>query len=149
MVVYKLQYYYEVIQVSNIIFFGKTLAVGSIIVTYKRGQLEVFCKRGALKILQNSYEKTTLRVPFLSKFQASVWLWDRCFPVSFAMFIRAPFFIKRLRWLLLRSLSWFALALDLPPWSLLDCFCWKSSLLEESIKRYSKSVFWINRVINL
>ena len=35
------------------------------------------------------------------------------------------------------------------PCSLLDYFCWKSLLLEESIKRYSKSVFWINSAINL
>ena len=109
----------------------------------------MFCKKGILKISQNSQLNTYLRVSFLLKFQASVWLWHRCFPVCFTLLIRAPFFIKHLRWLLLRSLYWFVLVLDLPSCSLLDFFCWKALLLDESIKRYSKSVFWINRVIQL
>ena len=28
-------------------------------------------------------------------------LWDRCFPVNFAKFLRTPFFLEHLRWLLL------------------------------------------------
>ena len=37
---------------------------------------------------------------FIIPFKKS--LWHRCFPVSFAKFLRTPFFIEHLRWLLLQ-----------------------------------------------
>ena len=49
------------------------------------------------ELLQNSQENTCARASFLIKKR----LWYRCFPVNFAKFIRTPFHIKHLRWLLL------------------------------------------------
>ena len=66
-----------------------------------------FKKRVLLEISQNSQENTCARVSFLIKLQA--WPatllkkrpWHRCFPVTFAKFLGAPFFKEHLRWLLL------------------------------------------------
>ena len=66
----------------------------------------VFCKKVFLKISQNSQESTHARVSFLIKLQARPAtllkrrLWHRCFPLNFAKFSRAPFFIEHLPWLL-------------------------------------------------
>ena len=49
---------------------------------------EVFCKKVFLEILQNSKENTCVRVSFWIKLRP----WHRCFPVSFAKFLRTPFF---------------------------------------------------------
>ena len=55
-----------------------------------------------LKISQNSPENTCARVSFLIKLQArpvtllKKRLWYRCFPVNFAKFLGAPFFIEHL-----------------------------------------------------
>ena len=51
----------------------------------------VLWKKVFLEILQNSQEKACARVSFLKK-----WLWHRCFPVNFAIFLRTPFFIEHL-----------------------------------------------------
>ena len=64
-------------------------------------------KKVFLEISQNSHEITCARVSFLIKLQ--VWsatllkkrLWHRCFPVNFVKFLRTPFFIEHLWWLLL------------------------------------------------
>ena len=63
-----------------------------------------------LEISQNLQERTYARVSFLIKLQ--VWglrpstllkkrLWHRCFPVNFVKFLRTPFYIEHLWWLLL------------------------------------------------
>ena len=65
-------------------------------------------KKLLLEISQKSQENTCARVSFLIKLQA--WLatlfkkrlWHRCFPVNFVKFLRTPFFIEHLWWLLLR-----------------------------------------------
>ena len=57
-----------------------------------------------LEIPQNSQENACVRVSFLIKFQASLLkkkLWHRCFLVNFAKFLRTPFFIERLWWLVM------------------------------------------------
>ena len=51
-----------------------------------------------LKISQNSQENTCTRASFLIKLKT---IWRRCFLVNFAKFIRPPFFIEHLPWLLL------------------------------------------------
>ena len=58
----------------------------------------VFCKKVALKCFLKIYKKTPVPKPatLLKKR-----LWYRWFPVNFAKFLRTPFFIERLRWLLL------------------------------------------------
>ena len=51
-----------------------------------------------LEISHNSHENTFARVSFLIKLQA---LWHRCLFMNFAKFLRTPFFIEHLWWLLL------------------------------------------------
>ena len=59
-------------------------------------------KKVLLKMSQNTQESTCARVSFLIKLQPSgLKLWNRCFPVNFVKFLRTPFFIEHLRWLLL------------------------------------------------
>ena len=53
-------------------------------------------KKVFFEISQNSQENTCTRISFLS-------LWHRCFPVNFEKFLRKPFFIEHLWWLLLES----------------------------------------------
>ena len=52
--------------------------------------LEVFCRKDVLR----NFAKFTGKHLCQS-------LWHRCFPVNFAKFVRALFFIEHLRWLLL------------------------------------------------
>ena len=67
-------------------------------------------KKVFLKISQYSQDKTCPGVSFLSKLQAwglqLYWkrLSHRCFPMNFAIFLRTPFYIKHLWWLLLKLL---------------------------------------------
>ena len=49
-----------------------------------------------LEISQNLQENTCAKVSFLTKLQAGA-----CFLVNFAKFLRTPFFVEHLRWLLL------------------------------------------------
>ena len=78
-------------------------------------------KKLFLEISQNSQENTCARVSFLIKLQACVFsciqseyrkirrpatllkkrLWHRCFPMNFGKFLRTPFYIEHLWWLLL------------------------------------------------
>ena len=60
---------------------------------------EVFCKKGVLRNLQISLENTWASL-FFNKV-AGLRLWYRCFPVNFAKFLRTPFLIEHLLWLLL------------------------------------------------
>ena len=64
-------------------------------------------KKVFLEISQNSQENTCPRVSFLIKLQVEACnvikkdTLDRCFPVNFAKFLRTPFLIGHLLWLLL------------------------------------------------
>ena len=53
-------------------------------------------KKVFLEILQNSRESTCARVSFLLKKR----LCHRCFPVNFSKFVRTPFLMEHLWWLL-------------------------------------------------
>ena len=53
-------------------------------------------KKAFLKILKNAEENACARVSFLKKR-----LWNRCFVVNFAKFLRTSFLTEHLRWLLL------------------------------------------------
>ena len=57
---------------------------------------EVFCKRDVSEHFRSSCP-VRLRPATLSKMR----LWHRCFPVNFVKFLRTPFFIKHLQWVLL------------------------------------------------
>ena len=64
-------------------------------------------KKVFLEISENSQENTCARDSFLIKLHArpatllKKRLWHRYFPVNFEKFLRTPFFIEHLRWLLL------------------------------------------------
>ena len=73
----------------------------SSIMEYKKQSPEVFCKKAFVEILQNSQENTCASVPaaLLKKR-----FWHRFFSMNFAKFLRTPFFIEHLWWLLLEYL---------------------------------------------
>ena len=54
-----------------------------------------------LEISQNSQENTCAGVSCLIVAGDSGTLWQRCFPVNFAKFLKTNFFIEHLWWLLL------------------------------------------------
>ena len=54
-----------------------------------------------LKISQNSQENTFARVSFNKETLLKKRLWHRYFPVDFVKFLRTPFFIEHLWWLVL------------------------------------------------
>ena len=67
-------------------------------------------KKVFLEISQNSQENTCAIVSFLIKLQVSGLrsvtllkkrLWQKCFPVNFAKFLRTPILTEHFRWLLL------------------------------------------------
>ena len=60
------------------------------VLLYRNSRLEVFCKKCALKIPQNSQKNTCFGVYSLKKR-----LQSRCFPVSFVKLLRAPFYRTR------------------------------------------------------
>ena len=62
-------------------------------------------KKVFLKMSQNSQENTCARISFLITLLKKR-LWQRCFPVNFAKYLRTPFFIEHLWWLLLLLFYW-------------------------------------------
>ena len=66
----------------------------------------MFYKKGVLKNFAKFTGKHTWQSPFSNKLTdptpapvSKKKLWHRCFPVDFAKFVRAPFFIEHLGWL--------------------------------------------------
>ena len=75
---------------------------------YRSSYLEVFCRKGTLKKFREIHRKTPVPEPLFNKVAGlrpetllKKRLWHRPFPVNFAKFLRTPFFIGHLRWLLL------------------------------------------------
>ena len=69
---------------------------------------EVFCKKGVLRNFTKFTGKHLCQSPFFNKVEGlrpstllKMRLWHRCFPVNFVKFLRTPFFIEHLWWLLL------------------------------------------------
>ena len=69
---------------------------------------EVLCKKGVLKIFTKFTGKHLCQSLLFNKIAGlrptillKKRLWDRCFPVNFVRFPRAPFFIEHFWWLLL------------------------------------------------
>ena len=61
-------------------------------------------KKAFLKISRNSQENTCARFSFLiKKKMIKKRHWHSCFPVNFSKFIKTPFFIEHLRWLILKA----------------------------------------------
>ena len=74
----------------------------------RSSRLEVFCKKGVLENFAKYTGKHLRQGLFFNKAAGlrpatllKKRLWHRCFPVNFAKFLRTPFFIEHLRWLLL------------------------------------------------
>ena len=72
----------------------------------------MFCKKGVLRNFAKLTEKQLCQSLFFNKFPdlrpetlLKKRLWHRCFPVNFAKFLRTPFLIEHLRWLLLIIIS--------------------------------------------
>ena len=70
---------------------------------------EVFCKKGVLRNIAKFTGKHLCQSLFFNKVAGlrpatllKKRLWHRCFPVNFAKFLRTPFFIEHLWWLLLK-----------------------------------------------
>ena len=70
---------------------------------------EVFCKKGVLRNIAKFTGKHLCQSLFFNKVAGlrpatllKKRLWHRCFPVNFAIFLRTPFFIEHLWWLLLK-----------------------------------------------
>ena len=77
--------------------------IGTVRFLKRSSRPEVFCKKVSLEISQNSQANTCARVSFFNKVAGlkKKRLWHRCFPVNFVKFLRTPFFIEHLWWLLL------------------------------------------------
>ena len=84
-----------------------------IICSYRSSRPEVFCKKGVLKILAKFTGKHLCQSLFFNKVAglrpATLFkkrLWYMCFPMNFSTFLRTPFFIEHLWWLLLQLFSY-------------------------------------------
>ena len=78
-----------------------------ILTDYRRSRPEVFCKQSVLQIFEEITGKTKCRSLFLNEvagFRPTALLkkslWHRCFPVNVADFLRTPFLMEHLWWLL-------------------------------------------------
>ena len=65
--------------------------------------LEVFCKKDVVRNFSKFTSKKIWQSLLLNKVAGLLKkrLWHRCFPVNFTKFLRMPFLIEHLRWLLL------------------------------------------------
>ena len=73
---------------------------------------EVFCKKGVLRNFAKFTGKHLCHSLFLNKVAGlrpatllKKRLWHRCFPVNLVKFLRTPFFIEHLWWLLLKAIA--------------------------------------------
>ena len=80
--------------------------------TPRSSRLEVFCKKGVLRNFTTFTEKHLCQSLFFNKVASlrpatllKKRLWHRCFPVNLVKFLRQPFSIKHLWWLLLDTRS--------------------------------------------
>ena len=73
---------------------------------YRSSRPDVFYKKGALRNLVKFTVKYLRQSLFFNKVAIATLLkkrpWRRCFPVNFTKFLRIPFFIEHLWWLLLK-----------------------------------------------
>ena len=76
----------------------------------RSSRVEVFCKQSVLRNFASFIGKHLCQSLFFNKVAArrpttllKKRLWHRCFPVNFVKFLRTPFFIEHLWWLLLNT----------------------------------------------
>ena len=87
------------------------------VIEFRSSRPELFCKKGVLRKFTEFAGKYLCQSLFFNKFAGlkpatllKMRLWRRCFPVNCLKFLRIPFYIEYLRWLLLRVvLSFFYL----------------------------------------
>ena len=68
---------------------------------FRSNRPEVFCKKGALRNFIKFTGKHLCQSLIFNKVLLKMRLWHRCFPMNFVKFLRTPFFIEHLWWLLL------------------------------------------------
>ena len=78
----------------------------------KSSRLEVFCEKGVLRNFANFRGKHLCQGLFFDKVAGlrpatllKKKLWHRCLPVNFVKFLRTPFLIEHLWWLILKQKS--------------------------------------------
>ena len=103
-----------------------------------------------LKISQNSQESKHLcQSPFLNKFAGlrpatllKTRLWDRYFPVNFANFLRTPFLIEHLWWLLLHSQINAKNALHKTEFQFCWCYIWNKPCKKSVLSKVKTLISW-------
>ena len=89
------------------ILFSKNAGVQHVFIMFRSSRPDAFCKNLFLDISENSHQNTYATVSFLKQLQAESCnfikksFWHSCFPVNFVKFLRTPFIIEHLWWLLL------------------------------------------------
>ena len=88
--------------------FVKKFLNSSFLALLRRSRPEVLCKKGVLGNFAKFTGKHLCQSLFFNKVAGlrpatllKKRLWHRCFPVNFAKFVRTPFIIEHLWWLLL------------------------------------------------
>ena len=131
--------------------FGNTIPCITIVILSAELSLETIVQRCSVKkvflgISQNSQENICARVSFLIKLQARPLallkkrLWQMCFTVNFAKFLRTPFLAEHLCWLFLYRFNYCLIAcfnswifVSTPNFKKATCFsatcCTKDSLI--------------------
>ena len=98
------------------LFFSSALVALAILFCFvlRSSLSQVFCKKRVLKNFTKFTGKNQCQSLFFDKvanlrpailLKKKKKIWHRCFPVNFVKFLRTPFFIEHLWWLLLRLLS--------------------------------------------
>ena len=77
----------------------------------------MFCKKGVLRNFAKFTAKNLSQSLFFNKVAAlrpatllKKSLWHRCFPLNFAKFLRTPFFMEHLCWLLLYTINYYIIS---------------------------------------
>ena len=119
---------------------------------------EVFCKKGVLRNFAKFTGKHLCQNLFFNKVAGlrpvtllKKRLWHRCFPVNFVKFLRTPFFIEHLWWLLLYPIIqylWTHLCLRFPT-IIKTNISITMNLDDKSKKAASMTSFFLNSIMYL
>ena len=114
---------------------------------YRSSRPEMFCKKDILKNFAKSRGKYLCHSLFFNK--VTGWalfkkrVWHRCFPVNFAKFLRTPFHIEHLLWLLLILAWWETWGLVMRTMTILLTY-FQNSNIE---KRCNLQLFYSSKVL--
>ena len=97
--------------ITTLLFQSPRMSVMMVVMTFWSSRPEVFCQKGVLRNFPKFTRKHLCQSLFFNKVVGlrpatllKKRLWHRCFPVNFVKFLRTPFFIEHLWWLLLDML---------------------------------------------